>query len=101
MCRGEAPNVEQFAREHAEEIQIIGVGGQDDLDFAKEFVSSTGVSTPDMVWDPSSATWSHYGIRRNSEMILLNSDLTPATELFYGFGDGERQMVLDALPSLS
>lgn len=100
MCRGEAPVVEQFARDHAEEIQVIGVGAQDDFDYAVEFVTSTGLETPDMIWDPSFETWSFYGARINSQMKLMNADLTEGTDLFFGFGDDDRQRILDTLPSL-
>ena len=100
MCRGEAPVVEQFAREHADEIQVVGVGAQDDFDLAVDFVTSTGVETPDMIWDPSFETWSHFGVRINSQMMLVNADLTSGTDLFYGFGDADRQRILDTLPSL-
>lgn len=100
MCRGEAPAVEQFARDHADEIQVVGVGAQDDFEYALEFVDSTGVDTPEMIWDPSFETWSRFGVRINSQMMLMNADLTSGTELFYGFGESDRQRVLDALPSL-
>jgi hypothetical protein len=100
VCRGEAPAVEQFARDHAAEIQVVGVGAQDDFEFAVDFVDSTGVETPDMIWDPSFETWSRFGVRINSQMMLMNADLTSGTELFYGFGESDRQRILDALPSL-
>jgi hypothetical protein len=100
VCRGEAPVVEQFARDHADEIQVVGVGAQDDFEYALEFIDSTEVDTPDMIWDPSFETWSRFGVRINSQMMLMNADLTSGTELFYGFGESDRQRVLDALPSL-
>ena len=78
----------------------MGVGAQDDFEYALEFVDSTGVDTPEMIWDPSFETWSRFGVRINSQMMLMNADLTSGTELFYGFGESDRQRVLDALPSL-
>ncbi len=79
---------------------MVGVGAQDDLAYAKDFLASTGVETPDMIWDPSFETWSTFGVRINSQMLLASSDLTSFGELFFGFGDNERQQVLDALPSV-
>ena len=63
-------------------------------------MSSTGVETPDMLWDPSFTTWSTFGVRINSQMMLMSSDLDARTELFYGFGAADRERVLEALPSL-
>jgi hypothetical protein len=78
----------------------VGVGAQDDFDYAAEFIATTGVETPDMLWDPSFVTWSTFGVRINSQMLLMSSDLTSGTELFYGFGEADRERVLEALPSL-
>ncbi|MEZ5247503.1 MAG: hypothetical protein R2707_20610 [Acidimicrobiales bacterium] len=100
MCRGEAPAVEQFARDNAAEIQVVGVGAQDDFEFAVDFVDSTGLATPDMIWDPSFETWSRFGVRINSQMLLMSADLNSSTELFYGFGASDQQRILDALPTL-
>lgn len=79
----------------------MGVGAQDDYDYAVEFLATTGVETPDMLWDPSFETWSTVGVRLNSQMMLLSPDLTSGTELFFGFGDDQQQQILDLLPSLA
>lgn len=79
---------------------MIGVGAQDDFEYAVEFLSSTGVETPDMLWDPSFDTWSAFGVRINSQMLLMSPDLTSGTELFFGFDEVRQQEVLDALPAL-
>ena len=76
------------------------MGAQDDFEYAVDFLESTGVETPDMLWDPSFVTWSTFGVRINSQMLLMSADLTTSTELFYGFGEADRQQVLDALPAL-
>ena len=52
-----------------------------------------------MLWDPSFQTWSTFGVRINSQMKLMAPDLASGTELFFGFGDSQRQEILDALPS--
>jgi len=80
---------------------VIGVGAQDDFEFALEFIDSTGVETPAMLWDPSFATWSAFGVRINSQMLLMSPDLTRGTDLFYGFGEADQARVLSALPTLS
>jgi hypothetical protein len=53
-----------------------------------------------MIWDGSFETWSTFGVRINSQMLLASSDLTSFTELFFGFGESEQQQVLETLPSL-
>jgi hypothetical protein len=44
----------------------VGVGAQDDFEYALGFLADTGVTTPDMLWDPSFVTWSTFGVRINS-----------------------------------
>ncbi|MDG2028026.1 MAG: hypothetical protein P8J50_13040 [Acidimicrobiales bacterium] len=44
----------------------MGVGAQDDFEYALGFLADTGVTTPDMLWDPSFVTWSTFGVRINS-----------------------------------
>lgn len=78
----------------------MGVGAQDDFEYALDFLQDTGVETPDMVWDPSFTTWSTFGVRINSQMMLMSPDLTTGTDLFYGFGADEQAQVLEALPGL-
>lgn len=78
---------------------MIGIGAQDDFEYALDFVADTGVETPTMLWDPSFATWSTFGVRLNSQMLVMSSDLTSVTDLFYGFGAEQQQLVLDAIPT--
>ena len=80
---------------------MVGLGAQDDFAFAQRFLDETGVMTPDMLWDPSFATWQSFGISINSQMILMSGDLTTGSELFFGFGESEQQQILDALPGLA
>lgn len=77
------------------------MGAQDNYERAVDFLASTGVETPDMLWDPSFETWSSFGVRINSQMMLMSPDLTSGTELFFGFGEEQQQQILEALPSLT
>lgn len=54
-----------------------------------------------MLWDPSFATWSSLGVRINSQMMVMSADLQRGTDIFFGFGEGEQNQILEALPSLS
>jgi hypothetical protein len=76
---------------------VVGVGAQDDFDYALDFLESTGVETPTMLWDPSRETWRSFGVSINSQMMLLTPDLSAGTELFYGFGEDDRAAILEAL----
>jgi thiol-disulfide isomerase/thioredoxin len=73
-CRAEAPEVEAFAAEQRGRIEIVGMGTQDDLDYARDFLADTGVSTPRMLWDPSFESWQALGIRAQPTFILVNGD---------------------------
>ncbi|MCQ3806407.1 MAG: hypothetical protein OXB92_03775 [Acidimicrobiaceae bacterium] len=77
------------------------MGGQDDFNQALDFVTGLGVTTPTMVWDPSFKTWTQYGIRANSSMILLNGGLTDGTEPFVGFTSAQQQRIIDMLDRFS
>ena len=73
MCRSEAPLVEQFARDQSDRLRVVGIGAQDDLSLARDFVSTTGV-TFTMLWSESSEAWRQFAIRSNSEFWLIDKD---------------------------
>jgi len=52
-----------------------------------------------MLWDPSFATWQIMGVRANSQMMLIASDLSGGSELIYGFSEDQRNGILQALSS--
>ena len=52
-------------------MKVVGIGAQDDLAFAERFLGQTGV-TFTMLWSDSSEAWSHFGVRRNSTVMLLD-----------------------------
>jgi len=51
------------------------MGAQDSLDFANEFVSTTGTDGPEltMIWDESFETWRQLGIRAQPYWILYDA----------------------------
>ena len=73
------------------------MGAQDNFNLALSFVNDFGVSTATMLWDPSFTTWSQYGIRTNSSMILLNGTLTEGTKPLNGFNADQQQQIIDRL----
>ncbi len=51
---------------------VIGLGAQDDLELARDFIAKTGTRSFPMVWDKSFDSWRHYGIQINSQTWLLD-----------------------------
>jgi peroxiredoxin len=77
-CRSEAPDVEQFARVHESEIEVIGLGAQDSPEEAREFVEDRG-TTFTMLWDESFESWIQLGVTSQPTAIRLTPDGTITT----------------------
>lgn len=76
------------------------MGAQDDFGQARDFLESTGVATPTMLWDPSFATWQAFGVQANSQMMVISADLEGGSSLMYGFNDGQQQAILDFVAAM-
>jgi peroxiredoxin len=76
VCRREAPGVEQFARQHADDITVIGLGTQDTLAEADEFAATYETTFP-MLWDETFETWSAIGVSSQPAAVLFAADGTP------------------------
>jgi len=50
-----------------------------------------------MLWDPSFSTWQAFGVRINSQMMIIDGELEGASSLFYGFGASEQTQILESL----
>ena len=50
-----------------------------------------------MLWDPSFATWQAFGIRANSQMMVVSPDLTQGSDLIYGFNEDQQAGILSFL----
>lgn len=73
-CRAEAPEVQRFAQAHADEVTVVGIGTQNDAGQAREFVETTGLTTPIMLWDKSGVSWRAMGIRSQPTVVLVDAD---------------------------
>jgi thiol-disulfide isomerase/thioredoxin len=71
-CRAEAPTVEAFAAAHQDAVTVVGIGTQDDLEYAEGFLADTGVRTPQMLWDPSFESWRQLGINAQPTFVLVD-----------------------------
>jgi hypothetical protein len=76
VCRGEAPGVEQFARENIDQVEVVGLGTQDSLDEAFDFVSDYGTESFAMLWDESFESWTALDISGQPTVVLFGSDGT-------------------------
>lgn len=72
ICASEAPGVEAFAKANADKVTVIGLGTQDDLALAEDFVSTYGVDTPQMLWDPGFDSWQALEITGQPTWVLLS-----------------------------
>lgn len=65
----------QLARQNPG-LNIIGLGAQDDLEFARRFVdrTNTGGGEITMVWDETFETWRALGVRSQPYWLLYDAD---------------------------
>jgi len=65
----------QLARDFPD-ISVIGLGAQDSIGQANDFVSrtDTGNGEISMVWDPSFDSWRTFGVRAQPYWILFGPD---------------------------
>ncbi|MBA3743341.1 TlpA disulfide reductase family protein [Sporichthya sp.] len=91
FCKAEAPKVLEFAKQYGDQVQIIGLGAQDDLAEAESFLAETGTTGLEMVWDSSGKSWVHYKVTNQPTVIVLNPDGKVARTWFREFdSDGIR-----------
>ncbi len=64
-------------QEHGDKVRVVGLGAQDSLGEAQQFLTSTGTDGVEMYWDPSFDTWSFYQIRSQPNAILLDPSGQP------------------------
>ena len=79
---------------------MIGLGAQDDFAYARDFLADTGVETPTMLWDAGRSTWPAFGVRANSQMIVMSPDLEQGSNLIYGFDESQREAILGLVDQL-
>ena len=70
-CAREAPDLEEFAREHRADLTVIGLGTQSDYDEAQDFVTRYGI-TFRMFWDSGFKSWDGFSVRRQPTSILVS-----------------------------
>jgi thiol-disulfide isomerase/thioredoxin len=81
-CNITAPSVERFAQDNAAEVRVVGLGTQSDEKAARAFVERHRLRTPQMLWDPSFATWDYLGLAGQPAGRLFSPDGTLVGEWF-------------------
>ncbi|MGQ0630844.1 MAG: TlpA family protein disulfide reductase [Sporichthyaceae bacterium] len=72
FCKAEAPKVLDFQAKYGDDIEVIGLGAQDDLDQAEGFLAETKTAGLKMVWDSSGKSWVHFRVTNQPTVIVLN-----------------------------
>ena len=75
--------VEQFARQHAKDLKVVGLGTQDDLTEAADFLADNGV-THQLVWDGSGKSWRYVEISSQPASVLVAPDGFASPGFEYG-----------------
>ena len=68
---------------------MVGLGTQDSLSDAEDFVENFGTASFTMLWDESFETWIEIGITSQPSAVLLAADGTPITGWIGPFPDDE------------
>ena len=76
----------------------MGLGTQDDLALAEDFVARTGTTSFRMLWDPTFHAWAQLGVVSQPAWMLF----TPSGEIIDGvvYGGIDTQDVLRTVASL-
>ncbi len=88
FCRAEAPELLAFEKAHGDRIQILGLGAQDDLDQAVDFLSDTSTQKLQMVWDKAGKTWRHFQVTSQPTVLVIDADGQVSKKWFRDFDSG-------------
>jgi thiol-disulfide isomerase/thioredoxin len=72
VCDGEAPKIQQLAEQARGKLEVVAIGGRDELANAPEFAARHGLATPTMLFDESMQVWEHYRIPGQPAAVLLD-----------------------------
>ena len=70
-------------------LEIIGLGTQDSLGQAEDFVEDYGTESFTMLWDESFVSWQVIGVTSQPTAVLFDTDGTPITGWIGPFPEGE------------
>ena len=70
VCNAEAGKIEQLAAD----LDVVAIGGRDEVANAPAFVARHGLTTPTLLFDEPMAIWEHYRIPAQPGAVLLDRD---------------------------
>lgn len=81
-CRGQIPQVEQLASDHAGDLNVIGIGSLDSAEAISEFAGDVeGVTHLE---DVEGELWKRFEVTEQSSFVVLDADGTVTFEAGYG-----------------
>lgn len=94
-CRGQIPQVQGLADDHAGELNVVGVGSLDSSEAIADFADDV----PGIVHleDTDGELWKRFGVTEQSSFVLLDEDGSVAFEAGYGGTDELGARVDDVL----
>ena len=94
-CRGQIPQVEGIATDHAGELNVVGIGSLD----SAEAIAGFAEDVDDVVHldDVDGELWKRFGVTEQSSFVLLDADGTVVFEAGYGGTDDLDAQVDDVL----
>lgn len=73
-CRGEAPELDAFMADNADEVSMVGIGTRDDYALAEDFLADTGVQHFPLLWEETGDGWATFDVTAQPYLILLDGD---------------------------
>lgn len=74
FCRAEAPDLLAFEKTYGKQLTVLGLGAQDDLDQAVDFLADTGTENLEMVWDRTGKSWLHFKVTNQPTVVVVDAD---------------------------
>ncbi len=62
---------------YKDDVRVVGMGTQDDLGLAEDFLDRHNPDSVLMTWDESFATWDYYEVRGQPTTILVDPSGRP------------------------
>jgi len=84
-CRGQIPQVEQLAADHAGEVNVIGIGSLDSAEAISDFAGDVEGLTN--LEDVEGELWKRFAVTEQSSFVVLDADGTVRFEAGYGGTD--------------
>lgn len=81
-CRGQIPQVEQLASDHAGDLNVIGIGSLDSAEAISDFAGDVEGLTH--LEDVEGELWKRFEVTEQSSFVVLDADGTVTFEAGYG-----------------